>query len=224
MPATVRSMLESLRKYYGSIRAAEPARAFDLVLWENVAYLVDEPTRAHAFAALRKKIGTTPAALLRAGVTKIESAIREGGMRPSQRAAKIVACARLAVELAEGDLNSALSALPEKRMRILLKRFPGIGSPGADKILLLTKASDSAALDSNGLRVLGRVRIGFEAMPYARAYREAKDTLDDAGVRGAAARRAFLLLREHGRRLCRRSTPNCRACPLKRGCTYGRDR
>jgi endonuclease III len=35
------------------------------------------------------------------------------------------------------------------------------------------------------------------------------------------ARRAHLLLRRHGQLLCRRSAPECGACPLARGCPTG---
>ena len=38
-----------------------------------------------------------------------------------------------------------------------LKRFPSIGDPGAEKILLFTRSYPVMALDSNGLRVLCRV-------------------------------------------------------------------
>jgi endonuclease III len=209
-----------LARYYGSLRAAEPPRAFGLILWENVAYLVDERVRASTFASLVKQVGSEPRALLRAGIARVEAAIRSGGMRPKQRAEKVVACARLATDLAKGDLDSTLRALPEQRARILLKRFPGIGIPGADKILLFTKLSDRAALESNGLRVVQRVTGLSESVDYAAGYRAATNLLGEAGIRGATARRAFLLLREHGRRICRRTNPDCRICPLRRRCAY----
>jgi endonuclease III len=209
-----------LARYYGSLRAAEPSRAFGLILWENVAYLVDERVRASTFASLVKQIGSEPRVLLRAGIARIEAAIRGGGMRPKQRAEKVIACARLATDLAKGDLDSTLRALPEQRARILLKRFPGIGIPGADKILLFTKLSDRAALESNGLRVVQRVTGLSESVDYAAGYKAATNLLGEAGIRGAPARRAFLLFREHGRRICRRSNPDCRVCPLRSRCAY----
>src|SRR2546426_12509444 len=42
--------------------------------------------------------------------------------------------------------------------RKILKRFPGIGDPGADKILLFCRGGQGLGPDSNALRVL--VRLG----------------------------------------------------------------
>jgi endonuclease III len=75
------------------------------------------------------------------------------------------------------------------------------------------------ALDSNGVRVLLRLGFGEERPGYAATLRS---------VRGAAGPelegdfgplvRAYLLLRTHGRGLCRRSSPACPACPLAERC------
>jgi endonuclease-3 len=51
--------------------------------------------------------------------------------------------------------------LPPKAKKLLM-RFPMIGEPGAEKILLFCGALAVLALESNGLRVLVRVGVAEE--------------------------------------------------------------
>jgi endonuclease III len=201
-------MLARLHKRYGDLAPPEPRTPFALIVWENCAYLVDDERRAQTFATLRKTIGITPVKLVAAGPKKIEAAIREGGMQPPHRAAKVFASAQLALDVTKGEWAD----------RKVLKRFPGIADPGAGKILLLCGFSDAPALDSNGLRVLERFHVVASGQAYGAAYRAGVGALFEAGVRGQAAIDAFALLRAHGRELCKRAAPLCAVCPLCREC------
>ncbi len=201
-------MLAVLRKHYGTVDLPEPRKPFALIVWENCAYLVDDERRAQTFASLRKSVGITPVKLVAAGARKIEAAIRDGGMQPPHRAAKVFESAQLALDISRD----------EWRDRKVLKHFPGIADPGADKVLLLCGFSDAPALDSNGLRVLERLRVVPPGQAYAAAYRAGVAALLAAGVRGQKALDAFALLRAHGRELCKRATPLCAACSLRRIC------
>lgn len=200
--------LARLHKQYGDVALPEPRTPFALIVWENCAYLVDDERRAQTFANLRKTIGISPPKLAAAGAKKIEAAIRDGGMQPPHRAAKVFESARLALDVSDD----------EWRERKVLKRFPGIADPGADKVLLLCGFSDAPALDSNGLRVLERLHVVKPGQAYAAAYRAGVGALSEAGVRGQKALDAFALLRAHGRELCKRTTPLCGACSLRRSC------
>lgn len=135
-PLSLRDVVTKLEALHG-IQEPPPAKtAFELVLWEVAAYLVDDVRRARVFEDLRKEIGLEPESILRAGVARISRVISAGGMHPEQRAGKVETSAALAltkgldhaVEQAEPDLRSAIR---------LLREFPGIGEPGAEKILLL---------------------------------------------------------------------------------------
>jgi endonuclease III len=218
------TLLAALRKQYGPIDVPEPREPFALIVWENCAYLVDDERRAVAFERLRKAVGITPQRLLAAGAKKIEAAISEAGMQPPHRAAKVVRCAEIALTHADGDLASALSALPEKPRRTLLKRFPGIADPGADKVLLLCGFSDAPALDSNGLRVLERLRLVASGQAYPRAYRAGVTALAMAGIAGLRALEAYALFRAHGRKLCKRASPLCADCSLRHTCPSASER
>jgi endonuclease III len=193
--------LAMLHKQYGDVELPEPRTPFALIVWENCAYLVDDERRAQTFANLRKQIGMTPQKLVVAGSKKIEAAIRDGGVQPPHRAAKVFESAQLALDVSDD----------EWRDRKVLKRFPGIADPGADKLPLLCGFSDAPALDSNGLRVLERLRVVKLGQAYAAAYQAGIRALNEAGVGGESAIEAFGLLRAHGRELCKRASPRCGA-------------
>jgi endonuclease III len=200
--------LAKIHKQYGDVELPEPRTPFALIVWENCAYLVDDERRAQTFANLRKQIGIAPEKLVAAGAKKIEAAIRDGGMQPPHRAAKVFESAQLGLDVTDEEWSD----------RKVLKRFPGIADPGADKVLLLCGFSDTPALDSNGLRVLERLHVVKPGQPYAAAYRAGVKALSEADVRGQEAVRVFALLRAHGRELCKRATPLCGACSLRRTC------
>jgi endonuclease III len=215
--------LAELRRFYGlpPSSVGEARDPFAAIVRENAAYLVDDARRSRVFERLQQEIGIDPVSLLAAGVRKIEAVIAEGGMQPQRRAAKVVACAEIALEYAGGDLLASLRGLDPTRARALLKRFPGIGDPGADKLLLFAGLSETPALDSNGLRVLERLGSIAPSPSYAASYRAGVAYLRADGVVGAsAAGEAFLLLQHHGRQLCKRTHPLCLECPLRRSCSY----
>ena len=217
--------LAKLARFYGPLRESEPSDPFELVVWENVAYLVDDARRRAAFDALRREIGIEPHTLLKAGARSIERAIVDGGMLPRRRAEKVMRCAQIAMESAGGNLREALLGIEPKRARALLRRFPGIGEPGADKVMLLAGLARDPTLDSNGVRVLERLGCIAPASSYARTYQSAVEYLRNHGVRTArVARTAFERLRQHGRMLCKRAKPRCKECPLLPQCVYGRSR
>jgi endonuclease III len=219
------AFLAKLKGFYGDISAPEPRNPFALIVWENAAYLVSDERRSLVFETLDKKIGVDPGALLAAGVRKIETAIRDGGMQPPHRAAKVLRCAQVAVDCADGELLEALRSLDSKARRTLLKRFPGIADPGVAKVLLFCGLGPGPAIESNGLRVLERLGLIDEGLPYTTAYREGITYLFEHGIDTAPrAIEAFSLLRQHGRELCKRTHPECERCPLHKDCRYAVNR
>jgi endonuclease III len=200
--------------------ALPPVRgAFELVLWENVVYLADDARRAAAFGELARRVGTTPAAVRAAPEKALLAATRHGRMA-EQQARKLRLSAELALEAFGGDLATQLHRpLPESRRA--LTRFPAIGEPGAEKILLLTRSHPVLALDSNGLRVLQRLGFGEVRKSYAASYREAQAAATAGAPRGVEFLvRAHGLLRRHGQERCKASRPRCDACPLRAVCRY----
>lgn len=216
---TFERVLSELEKQYGRPKKPLPRTPLEWILWENVAYLVDDERRERAYRALAK-IGLTAEKIAKATRESLHAATSRGGMHPEARVDRLYEIAELALEHGGGGL-SALLELPLPRARKVLKQFPSIGDPGADKILLFCGVSKTLALDSNGLRAVTRLGYGTEQKSYAASYRSALASLspqlrDDA----TWLVRAHQLLRVHGQTLCKRTTPDCDACPLTELCRY----
>lgn len=187
-------------------------------LWENVAYLVDDDKRAVAFAALRKATKLRAEPLLAADRAELVSICAQAGPHALQRAGRLQECARIVLDEFGGDDASVL-ALPIAAARKQLGKFPAIGKPGADKILLFLGRAPLLALESNGLRTLLRLGYGEENANYDASYRKARDAAAGELAEDCAVRqRAFLLLRELGRRTCKRTHPLCAECPVRADC------
>lgn len=89
--------------------------------------------------------------------------------------------------------------------------------------MLYCGAAPGLPLESNGLRVLTRIGYGREQKNYGAMYRSVQDAIQPELHRGAAAlARAHLLLREHGKTICRRNQPLCSECPVEHLCGYPR--
>jgi endonuclease-3 len=133
---------------------------------------------------------------------------------------KILRAAGIAVREFDGDLRKILDR-PPAQARKALKRFPAIGDPGAEKVLLFGRALPVLALESNGLRVLVRLGFGEEKPNYATTYRLVQEAIEGEIVKEYAwLIKAHQLLRRHGQELCKRSKARCGECPLRNQCPW----
>ncbi|HEX2758783.1 MAG TPA: hypothetical protein VHP60_09840 [Thermoanaerobaculia bacterium] len=216
----LREIVATLEKLYGKPAPFPSNDPWELILRENASYLVDDATREEVFRSLKARIGVSPEAILDAPRARLVEAIRKGGMRPPMRADKLLDAAEVAREKGLADLRK-LTKEGGPEARKVLKRFPGIGEPGADKLLLAAGSAVTLAPDSNGLRVLVRLGYAVEDANYAKTYRVAAEAVapelpDDRDWLVAAHQ----LLRRHGQETCRRSEPRCEVCPLVKGCDF----
>lgn len=217
-PLSLVSAIAALAPLYP---ASEPPNdPLSLIVWENVGYLIDDARRAALFDEFRDRIGLEAARIANAPMPVLGDIARRGGMNPQTRAERLRRIGALVIAECDGDLMGKLRALPPAKARGLLKTFPGVGDPGADKVLLFSGIAVCPALDSNGLRAL--VRLGFcEEKSYAQTYKGAVAVLSRDGRSDARwFRRAYVTLREHGKALCKRSAPLCEPCPLNRACAH----
>ena len=206
-----------LEKKYGRPKAPAIRDPFELILYENIAYLVSDDRREKAFRELKKRVGLRVADILTAPLLQLAEITAMGGIFPELRARRLQESARLVRDAFGGSLRSALTMDPSTARRAL-KKFPTIGDPGADKILLFTGAVPSLAPESNGLRVLMRLGFVKENKNYATMYRAAQVALQNDARECAYWIAAHQLLKRHGQELCRRSAPRCVACPLRNMC------
>jgi len=217
----IAAIIEALDRHYPAYHPIQTTDPFELVLWENVAYLAPPPRRAAAFRLLQQEIGCSPRAILDASQSALERVSAHGILKKAF-ACKLRTCAEIALHAFAGDLRSAL-IVPVGKAKRALRLFPGIGEPGAEKILLFSGIHAFLAPDSNALRVLSRLGFIEESKSYAQTYRAARDVEKAIGADFKKLRKAHELLQLHGQTQCKRAEPNCRACPVTAGCAYFRE-
>lgn len=217
-PAPLPALLDRLEEHHGKPSRPLPKRPLDWVLWENAAYLVKDDQRRRAYQALRQGTGLRPEGILGLPREELHAIAALGGMLSELRVSKLIKIAETVQDSFDGDLDSILE-LPIAKARKALRLFPGIGAPGADKILLFTQTHAVPALDSNGMRVLIRLGYAVEAKSYSTTYRAATKVLAIHSDRGCPwLMRAHDLLRKHGQTLCKQNDPLCEECPLAGKC------
>ena len=191
-----------------------------MVMWENCCYLLPDTRRAAVFQGLKQRVGMEPEKILQADGEVLLALARMGGMRPETRVFRWREIARITISQFHGDLDSILE-LPYDKARRALHQFPNIGQPGAEKILMLCGKSAGLPLESNGLRVLERVGYGRAQKNYGATYRSVQEAIAAEIPRDAAAlTRAHLLLRYHGKSVCRNNRPLCEECLLAPDCAF----
>lgn len=219
----LRVAVEKLASLYGPPPPPVSTDPFELVLWEIVAYLADDDRRAEAMESLRRTVGTSPRQIRAASSEDLAEAVGKG-ILPSRSEGKLRKAADLAIDDFGGDLSGILDLSPQQAKRAL-QRFPGIGEPGAEKILLQLRRHPSAALESNGLRVLVRLGHCPEGTSYSATYAAARDLAGEVlGDDFDLLMLARHVLRRHGQDTCRRAAPRCAECVLEEVCEYAAER
>ena len=213
------SVIARLQSTYGRPKAPK-SDPFELILWENVAYLLTDERREAAFEALRQRVGLAPKQILAAPQATLLEIAQMGGMRPEVRVERLRTIARITLDEFQGDLRKAVK-LPLKQAKKALRLFPNIGEPGAEKILLFSKSYPVLGLDSNGLRVLRRIGYGQDHKNYSATYHSVDEAVaSEIGEDCAPLIKANPLLRQHGKERCKMNGPLCRICPLTDLCAY----
>jgi endonuclease III len=192
-------LLDVLERAGGPPGPAPSADGWELVLAENVAYLVDDRRRWQALQDLRRLTGLIPERILSTPEALLRSVV--AGPQPEQRAQRLRRCAEMAIAGAPW------------------RAYPGIGQPGADRIDLFTGARAVLALDANAMRVLARLGYAAPERSYSASYRLAQAAATaELPANVHTMQRASLLLRRHGKLTCHRKDPGCRDCPLGSEC------
>ena len=212
--------IELLEKTYGKQDPPKLDGPLEMLLWENVVYLAEDKKRKAAFDALRDEVGLTSKEILAISPNALLVITRLAGILPENQVEKLRNIAQLVEDEFGGDLKQVLKQ-PLPQAKRSLKKFPGMGEPGAEKILLFCRAYPLFALESNGLRALLRLGFGTEQNSYNASYRSVQEAVKPQLKMDCSwLIRAHLLLRHHGQELCKRSRPMCEACPLTKGCRH----
>lgn len=221
MTPTVAILVDRLEEDFGAAPLPPARTPLELVLWENAAYLADDDRRGMAFDRLRELTGFLPERILAAEDETLREVARFG-IVPDQTVGKLRRIAEIALIEFDGAVDDVVK-LPSKAALRALRKFPAIGEPAAEKILMMNGVLKVLALESNGLRVLQRIGYAGETGDYARDYKAMRDALGGAiPVDAGELTRAHFLLRRHGQTVCRRSVPECGRCPLAVDCAFRR--
>lgn len=214
------SLVAKLKSEYGVPEPPPTTDPWEMIVWENIVYLADDGVRSRAFSELKKKVGLRPKDIRACRPESLLGIASGKGILPDNCVDKLKDAAEIAMEEWNGDLRPVLKRpLPEARKA--LKKFPGIGGPGAEKILLFTRTHPILAMDSNGLRVLVRVGFGKEKENYSATYKSVQEDVDAECPRDLTwLIQAHQLLRRHGQETCKRSEPLCEQCPFVRECAH----
>jgi endonuclease III len=215
-----KKLIARLKKRYGE-PALPPAHGpFELVMWENSCYLLSDERRKAVFEGVRDQVGMDAASIWKAGKEVLLLLAKMGGMRPETRVFRWQEIARITLTQFAGNLDSILQ-LPYLQARRALQQFPNIGQPGAEKILMLCGMTTGLPLEWNGLRVLQRFGYGRLQKNYGATYRSVQEALEgQLPLDAVALSRAHLLLRQHGKTICRDNKPLCPECPLAAECAF----
>lgn len=216
---TVADILNLLEAHYGPQQRTFPDDPYLFLVWWHCGYPQSDANCAKGWESLNREIGTAPELILATSTPKLIHALKPGGMVPELRAMRLKEIAARVQDELGGDLRGGLVG-PLKQARSLLKKFPNIADPGADRILLFAGIAPIAAVPSNSVHVLVRIRRGQEHENYGRTYKEAQQEIEDGiPAKFDSRTRAYLLLKHHGQEICKRK-PRCGICPVSQHCAY----
>ena len=181
-------VLDTLETLYGPQKAVGPADPYEVILYLNCGYPATDGTCSKGFVALKLEVGLKPGNILAAPRPKLAKCLRMGGIVPELRAKKLKEIARIVNSEFDGDLKAVLNKCMEEEKKQrgqgvraakkVLQKFPVIGEPSADKILLFAKLAPVAAAPSASLGVPVRIWFGQEGKNYAADYRKVRDKLN----------------------------------------------
>ena len=219
MAAKLQKIIDRLEELYDTPKPPRVTSPYEMIIYECVAYLVSDEKRDATYDDLTARIGLSPVQILEAPLSLILEVLKPGGMQPEGRLEKLRKTALLYMQEFRGDFTSTLQ-LPIAKAKKAFMKFPGIGEPSAEKILLFSKTHPLLALDSNGLRALRRIGYGKDDKNYSTCYRSIREDIKSEIKEDYDwLIKAHQLLRKHGQQLCKRSEPFCKSCPLTKICT-----
>jgi endonuclease III len=214
------AILDALESFYGEQSPHWPTEPYLFLIWWQCGYPPSEERCNLGWEALQAAVGVSPAELLAARAATLAGALKAGGMVAEIRAGRVQTIARRVRDEYGGLSGMTLARLPLPEARRLLRTFPGIGPPGADRIVLFAGLAPLAAVPSNCPHVVTRIESGTVPARYTAAYSKAQQALAAIPADFGARRRAYLLLKRHGQELCKLNSPRCGDCPIARRCAF----
>jgi len=231
MPAKLAHILESLEELYGQQKLAGPTDPYEMIVFLNCGYPASDAKCSKGFDVLKREVSVQPKKLLAAPKLKLEKLMRPSVIMPAVCVERLKEIAGKVENELGGDLTGVLQRRirdakdqPEEGLKAakkVLREFPTIGEPSAEKILLFSGLAPVPAVPSAFVDVMTRLFAGEPGKNYAADYHAAREILDSELPKTFEARqRAYLLLKKHGQETCKHSKPKCEVCPLTAHCAY----
>src|SRR3954464_9933053 len=104
----LKKLLAKLERHHGKPPLPPAKGPFELVMWENACYLLPDERRAAVFEGLRKQVGLSAKAILKADPGVLLTLATMGGMRPTVRVFRWQEIARITMSQFDGDLEQVL--------------------------------------------------------------------------------------------------------------------
>ena len=216
---SVEQILKRLESHYGQQEPGWPTDPYRFLVWWYCGYPASDDRCSKGWESLNREVGVEIENILAASPAKLAHALKPGGMVPELRAMRLKEIAARVKDQFAGDLTAHLVG-PIAEIRKILKTFPSIADPGADRILLFGGIAPVPAVPSNCPHVLVRILYGQERENYGVTYREAQEAIAAEVPEKLDARtRAYLLLKRHGQQICK-TKPKCDQCPVNSSCAF----
>jgi endonuclease-3 len=213
-------ILDRLEEHGGPCPAPALTDPYEMLLFTNCGYPASDAACRKGFEALKREVGLRPADILAAPEAKLRELLKLGGIVPELRAVRLKEIAARVQNKYGGDLRRALQG-SVKAARGVLKEFPTIGDPGAEKILLFCDVAPVVAAPSSCLRVPQRLGFGRELKSYSASYKSVQEAIaQELPAQRDALLRCYQLLDRHGHTLCKLTRPACDRCPVTDECLY----
>lgn len=211
--------LEPRHEIACGVRLRDP---WELVLWETCVFAADDETRKRVFDRLKSVTSLDPKKILSAPEKKVVAALAEGGMMARYRYDKLKLNTKRLLDMGPEALRAATKKDP-RAARKLLKRFHGIGDPGADRVLMFAGTAKTIGADAAVVRVLVRVGFGEESKDWSRSYRTSAKAIEpELPDERDELVHIHMVLRAHGRDVCKNTRPTCGDCPLLDRCAHAK--
>jgi endonuclease-3 len=204
---------DRLREAYGKpVEHAHRAPVDELIL-TVLSQNTNDRNRDVAYARLTARFDSWDA-VRDADTTRVEDAIRPGGLAPT----KAVRIQEILRALGDDDL-SGLADEPLDQARERLTALPGVGRKTAACVLMFSFGLPDIPVDTHVFRVGGRLGLFRPGGSLEEAHDDLLRVVDPED-----AYEFHVSLIRHGRRTCHARNPRCGECPLLSLCPYGRAR
>ena len=214
--ATLRNAARALERRYASHPGDDhdPYNPLDTLIETILSQNTTSVNCQRAIAAMRAAFPTWDD-VLAAPKPRLEQALKPAGLART-RSGRIQRILRtIRAERGRLDLDH-LRDLPDDEARQALLAYEGVGPKTADCVLLFALRRSVFPIDTHIHRILTRLEILPPAMSVEKAHPYLLPLIPP-GTHLAL----HLNLIEHGRKVCRPTSPACPNCDLRRWCPYG---